>query len=558
MATLEELRVLVIESQAPMRAQLRTMLASIGMEDVHFAVSAGMAVRRLREQRYDLILCEYNLGEGQDGQHLLEDLRNHEIIALDTLFIIITGERNYERVVSTAELSPNDYILKPLAAEALRVRLMRALDKRDAFLPAWRLMAIGNTLDAIGYCKEAQDRYPQYLVDFMRLQAELHTSAGQIKEAETIYREILDGKDVPWAGVGLARALMLRKAYGEAEQILARLVTDHDRFIAAYDLLARMHEETGHLESARDVLRTATEHSPHRVQRLRHLGELSLAVGDHAGAEETLGEVVRKGKYSDFREPEDHVRLVQAQIAQNKIDSASATITDLERTMGGQPKADLCKALSSALLHAHTGDAARTQAALLAAARSSAGAAKLSVGLKQELIKACFDHQLGDAGSEMVMDILRTSADEQTVESTRTLLKSRGLEKLSKEIEQRIHNEVKALISAGAAKAHAGDFDGAVAEMMNAARKMPGNPHVLFNAALALLRHIEHRGWNESFAKQARALIDRARILSPTSTRLSAITEFMHGLLKRYRIQPERSVDSTDKTAIFRATATRK
>ncbi|MDO9598639.1 MAG: response regulator [Azoarcus sp.] len=558
MATLDQLRVLVIESQPTMRAQLRTMLSAIGMEEVQFAVSAGMAVRRLREQRYDLILCEYNLGEGQDGQHLLEDLRSNEVIPLDTLFVMITGERNYERVVSTAELAPNDYILKPLAAEALRVRLMRALDKRDAFLPAWRLMAIGDTLGAIAYCKEALDRHPQYLIDFMRLQAELHTSAGQTTEAEAIYREILNGKNIPWARLGLARSLLLKKAYVEAERILTGLVTDNDRFIAAYDLLARLHEETGHAQAARDVLRTATEHSPFRLNRLRHLGELSLAVGDPSAAEEALAEVVRKGKYSDFRDPEDHVRLIQAQIALNKVDSASATITDLERSMGGQPKADLCKALSSAMLHAHTGDRARAQAALLAAAKSAPGAAKLSVGLKQELIKACFDHQLGDAGSEMVMDILRTSADEQTVESTRALLKSRGLEVLSKDIEQRIQTEVKDLISVGAEKAHAGDYDGAVAEMMNAARKMPGNPHVLFNAALALLRHIEHRGWNEPFAKQARALIDRARKLSPTSTRLSAITEFMHGLIKRYGIRPERITETADKTAPFRATANRK
>lgn len=558
MATLDQLRVLVIESQPTMRAQLRTMLSAIGMEDVQFAVSAGMAVRRLREQRYDLILCEYNLGEGQDGQHLLEDLRSHEVIPLDTLFVMITGERNYERVVSTAELAPNDYILKPLAAEALRVRLLRALDKRDAFLPAWRLMAIGDTLGAVAYCKEALDRYPQYLIDFMRLQAELHTSAGQIAEAEAIYREILNGKHIPWARLGLARALLLKKAYVEAQQILTGLVAENDRFIAAYDLLARMHEETGHAQAARDVLRTATEHSPYRINRLRHLGELSLAVGDPSAAEDVLAEVVRKNKYSDFRNPEDHVRLVQAQIALNKVDSASATINDLERSMGGQPKADLCKALSSAMLHAHTGDIARAQAALLAAAKSAPGAATLSVGLKQELIKACFDHQLGDAGGEMVMDILRTSADEQTVESTRALLKSRGLEALSKEIEQRIQIEVKDLISVGAEKAHAGDYDGAVAEMMNAARKMPGNPHVLFNAALALLRHIEHRGWNEPFAKQARALIDRARKLSPASTRLSAITEFMHGLIKRYGIHPERIVDATDKSAMFRVTANRK
>ena len=122
-----DLDVLVVKSQATMRAQLRNMLTSIGIEAPQFAVSATMAMRRLRAQRYDLVLCEYNLGEGQDGQHLLEDLRQHRIIPRDTLFVMITAERNYERVTSACELAPDDYILKPLTAETLRVRLLRAL-----------------------------------------------------------------------------------------------------------------------------------------------------------------------------------------------------------------------------------------------------------------------------------------------------------------------------------------------------------------------------------------------------------------------------------------------
>jgi DNA-binding response OmpR family regulator len=536
----DQLNVLVVESQPTMRTQLRNMLASIGYESAQFAVSASMAARRLRERPYDLILCEYHLGDGQDGQHLLEDLRQHEIIPLDTLFVMISGETNYERVVSTCELAPNDYILKPLTAETLRVRLQRAFDKRDAFLPAWQSMALGDTVGAIAWCRDARDRHPQYLIDFMRLQAQLHLSIGQLDESESLYRQILDAKPIPWAELGLARVLMLRKHHVEAEQILARLVAAHDRFIEAYDLLSRVREETGRADAARDTLLAATQRSPYRIGRLRHLGELSLEVGDAAAAESTFAEVVRKGKYSDFADPEDHVRLVQAQLAQMKLDSAATSIADLDRSLGRQPKGELCKALCHALLHARSGDLERAREALHSASKATRRGAQLSVGLRQELVKACFDHQLGDDGSELVVDILRTAADERSIESTRALLKARGLEALSKQIEARVQAEVKSLITTGAEKARAGDFDGAVAEMMNAARKMPGNPQVLFNAALALMRHIEHRGWNDAFAAQARNLIDRARKLSPASPRLAALTEFMHLQIKRYGIRPGR------------------
>lgn len=536
----EQTAVLVVESQPTMRAQLRSMLASIGIGAAQFAVSATMAIRRLREQRYDLILCEYNLGDGQDGQHLLEDLRQHEIIPLDTLFVMITGERNYERVIAACELLPNDYILKPLNAETLRVRLLRAFEKRDAFLPAWQLMRLGDTVGAIDYCRRARDTHPQYTIDFMRQQAELHASIGQIDDAEALYRDILGARPVPWAGLGLARTLLLKKRHAEAEEILTELIATHERFIEAYELLSRLREETGRTQEARATLQAATEQSPYRVRRLRHLGELSLAVGDVTTAESCLAEVVRKSKYSEFREPEDHVRLVQAQLAQNKVEDARSTITDLERSLGRQPKGELCSALGAALLHAHNKDQARAQEALTRAA-GAAQSRELSVGLRQELAKTCFDQQLDEHGSELLMDLLRTSADERTVESTRAALKERGLDQLGQQLEARVQAEVKSLVTAGAEKARAGDFDGAVAEMMNAARKLPGNPHVLFNAALALLRHIEHRGWNDAFAAQARSLIERARVLAPASPRLAALTEFMHGLIKHYGIAPERS-----------------
>lgn len=533
--------VLVIESQTSMRAQLRTMLGSIGVESPQFAVSATMAIRRLREQPFDLVLCEYNLGEGQNGQLLLEDLRQHEIIPRETLFVMITAERNFERVTGACELAPDDYILKPLTAETLRVRLLRALEKRDAFLPAWQLMKIGDPVGAIEYCRLGRDEHPHHLIDFMRLQAELHASIGQVAEAETLYREILAAHPIPWASLGLARMLVLKKSWVEAEHILTEVIDRQDRFIEAYELLAHLYEETGRSAEACAALERAVEVSPYRVARLRHLGALSLQSGNPEAAERKLADVVELSKYSEFRDPEDHVRLLQAQLAQHKLDAARTTLDDLERTSSRQPKGELCAAIGNALIHAHLQEREQARSAMVGALRNPARLRELSVGLRQELLKTCYDQQLAPQGNALLADLMRTAGDDRTLASTRAALQARGLEHLSREIEAQVQAEVKSLVSTGAEKAHAGDFDGAVSEMMNAARKMPGNPHVLFNAALALLRHIENRGWNEAFATQARALITRAHRLSPANPRLTAITEFMHALMKRYGIRPDRA-----------------
>lgn len=533
MANLENLEVLVIESQQGMRAQLRSMLDGFMVSGVQFAPSAAAAVRKLRERRFDLILCEYDLGDGQNGQHLLEDLRTHKIIPLDTLFIMISGERSYEKVVGTAELTPNDYILKPLTPGTLLMRLQRAVARRDAFRPAYRMMEAGETQAAIAYCVNAEEDHPSYRIDFMRLRAELHETQGQPEQAEAIYRAILELRAVPWARLGVARMLFAGKRYADAERMLMALISENSFYLDAYDWLARTREALERPQQAKEVLASAVEMSPERMSRLRHLGAVSISAGDYADAEKVLSDVVRKGKYSDFRDPEDHLRLLRAQLIQQKFDDAQATIGDLEKSMIGRPTAAVCGPLSRALLHQCTGDREAAREALQQAVRAS-GQGDLPTSLKHELIKACLDNALEAEGSELVVDVLRNATDQQTIEETRALLRARGREDLSERIEERLYTEVKGYVTAGAEKAQAGDYDGAVAEMMNAVRKMPGNPHVLFNAALALLRHMEHRGWSERFAAEARNLINRTRKLDPQNPRLDAITRFMENLATRF------------------------
>ncbi len=536
MPDLSRLTALIIDANATMRTQLRNMLVDSGLERVDLAVSAGAAVRKLRDQQFDLILCEFHLGDGQDGQHLLEDLRNNHIIPLKTLFLMVTGERQYEKVVSAAELAPNDYVLKPFAADTLHRRIARAVLKRAVFLPIYRAIDANNTPAAIRLCRESERQHSQYEVDFMRLRAELHLASGEADEAEATYTQVLELRALPWARLGLAKALFLRQEYASAEKLLTSLVEENENFLDAYDWLARTREATGELEAARDTLARAIAVSPNRLSRLRHLGAVALEIGDVATAEKVMQDVVQMGKYSDFRDPEDHVRLLKAQLGGGKLEDAATTLRDLDKSMGGTEAGKLCKAISSVLLHDQLGDAEKARAALDTALAESKRLGKVSAEMKQTLAETCFDHDMEAAGTEVVLDILRTAETPRALAKTRQMLAARGHGALVQSLEKRVHDEVRTLVSAGARKAKDGDFDGAVAEMLNAARKMPNNAHVLFNAALALLRNIEHRGWNDSFATQARGLIERVRRQDPGNARLPALIDLMTKLHVKFGI----------------------
>ena len=63
MPTADPISALVIDRSPDMRGNLRAMLGQCGIEDVQPAASAAAAIRKLEERAYDLILCEYALGE---------------------------------------------------------------------------------------------------------------------------------------------------------------------------------------------------------------------------------------------------------------------------------------------------------------------------------------------------------------------------------------------------------------------------------------------------------------------------------------------------------------
>ena len=180
--------------------------------------------------------------------------------------------------------------------------------------------------------------------------------------------------------------------------------------------------------------------------------------------------------------------------------------------------------------------AARSAAAAAAAALSDAD--DLPLNIQHEIVRACLDNGLDAEGGEIISHILRHAPDEETIVRTRELLSEKGRQDLSEQVDEKLHTEVRNYVAAGAQKAQAGDYEGAVSEMMGAVRKMPGNPHVLFNAALAVLRHIEHKGWNERLADEARGLIQRTRKVDPSNPKLEALTTFMTGLERKYGMQP--------------------
>ncbi len=119
------LRVLVVDDQETMRWIVQGHLKTLGISRVFQADSATTAIAMLKDQKYDLILSDFNMDNGS-GLDLLKAVRTNPLTK-KLPFIMVTGNADAETVQTVLKAGVNNYIVKPISATALRQRIEKVL-----------------------------------------------------------------------------------------------------------------------------------------------------------------------------------------------------------------------------------------------------------------------------------------------------------------------------------------------------------------------------------------------------------------------------------------------
>jgi DNA-binding NarL/FixJ family response regulator/Tfp pilus assembly protein PilF len=521
-----DLSVLVIDPSQHMRSGLHNMLGQLGITRIEHGVSAGTAIRHLEKRAFDLVFCEYDLGneQGQDGQQLLEDLRHHKLISPSTIFIMLTTEGVYSKVVSAAELTPTDYILKPFTVDVLAQRIARAVDRRAALLPVHQAIERGKLREAILASEVSAAANPRYATECARLRAEAHAALGEMALAEALYREILETRPLGWAQLGLARCQFQQGMLAETLDTLQHLIDDNPKYMAAYDLMARTQHALGHSADARAALETAVSISPHMVRRLRHLGQLALDSGDLDAAEKTFKQVVAKSKYSEFRDPEDHVHLVQALVRKGDANGAANALRELDRSARNGPATDACKAFSAALLQELNGNAGAASAELANAVRAAGEATALSSALKLGLAQSCLHQGMDEQGMQLLDALAGDPASGVSESDAAAVYERAGRKDLAENHGDSVERYLDGLVRQAAARSGQGDQRGAIEVLQAAVRRRPENAGLISALASAMLRLMGDSGWETALGEQCAALLVRMRKADPHHPMLAALS----------------------------------
>jgi DNA-binding NarL/FixJ family response regulator len=345
--------VLIIDDAATVREGLRAMLGMVDITRAESVASAGEAHNRLKSRSYDVVLCDYHLGDGMNGQELLEAMRREGLLPLRTIWIMITGERRYENVVATAEMAPDDYILKPFTSNRLMERLSLAAARKAFLAPAHRLLEGGRVADAIDLLARLaeQDEAPyEHRLNAQRLRAELLIAMRRLNEALEIYLALLSQRIIPWARMGVARIYSEQGRLDEANEILRDIVIEAPLYTDAYDLLAKNLGSDAEYLNALTVLEKAVDISPRNQRRLHGCGMTALRAGQAQKSAEYLQRAIDLSRSSNNGYgPALLGDLLLAYSASGEAQQARKVETELASLCRGQPDEAFQRKVSRAL-----------------------------------------------------------------------------------------------------------------------------------------------------------------------------------------------------------------
>jgi CheY-like chemotaxis protein len=118
-------RVMIVEDEAIVAADLRVTLRRLGYEVANVAFSGEEAVRWIEEAQIDLVLMNIGLRGEMDGIEAAQKVRER----FDIPIIYFTAYMNEERLMRAKSTAPFDYIIKPYDESELVSTIEKMLHK---------------------------------------------------------------------------------------------------------------------------------------------------------------------------------------------------------------------------------------------------------------------------------------------------------------------------------------------------------------------------------------------------------------------------------------------
>jgi len=272
----------------------------LGVTRVRFVSKESDLIAAIENGAYSLVLIDEDANAYQ-AHHILDEIRRSGLLDIQTIVAIISGEPTYQKVVEAAENGADIFLARPFSHAALVSRLETVLTRRHEMRDVYAALARKDWDSALQLCLERYQWRQPFWLFAARVAAEILLAKGQAAQAQEIYEAIVAEQALPWARLGIARAMIERgqmdRAAERAEELAGPETVD------AYDILGRAHLEAGRPEQALQAFALAVHATRKSHGRLQRLGLMQMLLGLPREAAHSFRDSIRYGMKSQSFEP---------------------------------------------------------------------------------------------------------------------------------------------------------------------------------------------------------------------------------------------------------------
>lgn len=117
--------ILIVDDYKTMLRIIRNILSQFGFLNVDEATNGSLALLKLKERKYDLVISDWYM-EPTNGLELLQQMKADNMLK-NIPFIMVTAENNAEKVIKAKQAGIDNYIVKPFNSRTLRHKLVSIL-----------------------------------------------------------------------------------------------------------------------------------------------------------------------------------------------------------------------------------------------------------------------------------------------------------------------------------------------------------------------------------------------------------------------------------------------
>jgi tetratricopeptide (TPR) repeat protein len=518
---------LVVDDFIGIRQLLRESLRNLGAKNIDQASSGGEAMGLLARIRYDVVLCDYNLGEGKNGQQVLEEARMRNLLLPSSVWMMVSAEKSVESVMGAAEHQPDAYLIKPITEGVLLTRLNRVWHKKQVFKMIDLAFSEKDYLRAAKLCDAQIEIDKVHQIELLRMKASLMLKSGEPEKAREAYERVMQEREYQWARSGLAKIRMANGEFEQARQIFQAVIADNRYYIDAYDQLAAAYQHMAMTDEACNVLERAARLSPNSVLRQRSLGQVCLKLGNLGMAEKAFRKCIAIGEYSVMKSADAYLGLARVCGQKNDTKEALQLLLTVQREFANDDHIQLRAKITEGMVYHDSGDFRRARKAgdeleeLL-----NTNPARPDTPICLEMAVLLLAVGVKESPVELLCYVARNNHDNTLLldEVQRIFEKARmGDEGI--ELIRSSRKEASDLMNQGVLLWKTGKLPDAVEWMRHARGLLPNNLRILFNAAQILLSHMQQLGYDETLAAEATDVLLHVDKIQPGQQRFAQLME---------------------------------